>query len=90
VAGADLPDYGAYDFSGGLAVNWLRSIAREVLGLFVDDGSFAIAILVWAAFVGALLEHAVGHPNWTGPALFSGLACILIESVVRFSRRRSK
>ncbi len=71
-------------------MNWLRSIAREVLGLFVDDGSFAVAILLWAVFVGAVLTRVVGHPNWTGSALFSGLACILIESVVRFSRRRTK
>jgi hypothetical protein len=71
-------------------MRWLKSIAREVLGLFVDDGSFAIAILVWAAFVVVVLAHVAGHANWTGPALFSGLAFILIESVVRFSRRRTK
>lgn len=71
-------------------MSWLKSIAREVLGLFVDDGSFAIAILVWAAFVVFVLAHVATHPSWTGPSLFSGLACILIESVVRFSRRRGK
>ena len=32
-------------------MRWLRSVAREVLELFVDDGSFAIAILVWLALV---------------------------------------
>jgi hypothetical protein len=71
-------------------MSWIKSVAREVLGLFVDDGSFAIAILVWAAFVALLLVHVTGHASWTGPALFSGLACILIESVVRYSRRRGK
>ena len=71
-------------------MSWLQSVAREVLGLFVDDGSFAIAILVWAAFVALVVVHVIGHVSWTGPALFSGLACILIESVVRFSRRRGK
>jgi hypothetical protein len=71
-------------------MSWLKSVAREVLGLFVDDGSFAIAILVWAAFVALVLVHVTAHAGWTGPALFSGLACILIESVVRFSRRRGK
>ena len=71
-------------------MGWLKSIGREVIGLFVDDGSFAIAILVWAAFVVLVLAHVVGHANWTGPALFSGLAFVLIESVVRFSRRRGK
>jgi hypothetical protein len=71
-------------------MRWLKSIALEVLGLFVDDGSFAIAILVWAAFVVLVLAHVTRHANWTGPALFSGLAFVLIESVVRFSRRRTK
>jgi hypothetical protein len=71
-------------------MGWFKSIAREVLGLFVDDGSFAIAILVWAAFVVLVLAHVVGHANWMGPGLFSGLAIVLIESVVRFSRRRGK
>jgi hypothetical protein len=71
-------------------MRWLKSIARELLGLFVDDGSFAIAILVWAAFVVVVLAHVAGPASWTGPALFSGLAIVLIESVVRFSRRRTK
>jgi membrane protein implicated in regulation of membrane protease activity len=71
-------------------MRWLRSIAREVLGLFVDDGSFAAAILAWAALVALLLPHVTGHASWLGPALFSGLAVILIESAVRFARRRGK
>ena len=28
---------------------WLRSILTEIWGLFVDDGRFALAILVWLA-----------------------------------------
>jgi hypothetical protein len=69
-------------------MRWLRSIARELLGLFVDDGSFAAAILTWAALVALLLRHVTSHASWLGPTLFSGLALILVESVVRFSRRR--
>lgn len=71
-------------------MSWLKSIALEVFSLFVDSGSFAIAILVWAGLVVLVLAHVAGHASWTGPALFSGLAFILIESVVRFSRRRTK
>jgi hypothetical protein len=71
-------------------MGWLKSVAREVLGLFVDDGSFAVAILVWAMIVVFVLARVTGHASWLGPALFSGLACILIESVVRFSRRRGR
>jgi hypothetical protein len=71
-------------------MRWLKSIAREVLGLFVDDGSFALAILAWVAFAVFVLAGIAGHVSWTGPALFSGLALILIESVLRYSRRRNK
>jgi len=29
-------------------MNWLKNIFREIFGLFVDDGSFALlAILIW-------------------------------------------
>jgi hypothetical protein len=71
-------------------MRWLKSVALEVLGLFVEDGSFAIAILAWTAFMVFVLAHVTRQASWTGPALFSGLAFVLIESVVRFSRRRTK
>ena len=67
-------------------MRWLKSIAREVLGLFVDDGTFAIAILFWVAMVVELARIAPAA-YWTGPALFAGLALILIESVLRFARK---
>lgn len=69
---------------------WLKSIAREILALFVDDGSFAIAILVWLALSVVGLPHIGAHQRVTGPVLFAGLAVILVESVLRFSRRRTK
>jgi hypothetical protein len=71
-------------------VNWLKSIVREVFGLFVEDGSFAAAILVWVVAAGFVLPRMAPAARWGGPALFSGLAVILIESVLRFSRRRTK
>jgi len=71
-----------------MRMRWLRSMAREVWGLFVDDGSFAGAILAWLA-VAALVGPRVDS-RWAGPVWFAGLAVILVESVVRFSRRRTK
>ena len=71
-------------------MRWYRSIAREVVGLFVDDGSFAIAILVWLALVVVVLPRLAAGARWAGPALFAGLAAILIESVLRFARRWTK
>ena len=74
----------------GSKVRWLKSIVREILGLFVDDESFAAAILVWVAVAGLGLPRFASAAHWTGPLLFTGLALILIESVLRFARLRTK
>jgi hypothetical protein len=71
-------------------MSWLQSIAQEIYGLFVDDGSFAIAILLWLAAVVLVLPRFAQGARWEGPAFFVGLAVILVESVLRFSRRRTK
>lgn len=69
-------------------MNALRTIAREVFGLFVDDGSFAFLILVWLGLTGWLLPHLGWLPRWQGVVLFAGLAVILMESAVRYTRRK--
>ena len=71
-------------------MGWIKSIGREVLGLFVDDGSFAISIVIWLAFGIVGLPRIGLTARWTGPVFFTGLAVILIESALRFSRRRTK
>jgi hypothetical protein len=71
-------------------MNWIKSIAREILGLFVDDGSFAIGILVWVVAAVVVLPRVASVARWAGPVLFIGLALILVESVLRYSRRREK
>jgi hypothetical protein len=69
-------------------MRWLKSISREVLGLFVDNGSFAIAILVWLVVAAGGMRLAAPAGRWGGPVLFAGVAFVLIESVMRFSRAR--
>ncbi|QEX16801.1 hypothetical protein FRZ44_20960 [Hypericibacter terrae] len=65
----------------------LVEILREIVGLFIDDGSLAIAILVWVAIV-ALLLPALGLPEvWRAIFLFVGCVVILIENVARSARR---
>jgi len=71
-------------------MNWLKSIGREVFGLFVDDLTFAGAILAWLAVVVFVLPRVASSREWGAAALFAGMALILIESVLRFARRRSK
>ena len=68
-------------------MSWLKTIFREILGLFVDDGSFAIAILVWLALLCWLLPHLPMGGLWQAVILFAGLIAILIESVLRRARQ---
>ena len=68
-------------------MNWLRTIVREVVGLFVDDGIFALSILAWLVVCALLFSHMRVAGRWNGIILFLGFALILIESATRFSRR---
>jgi hypothetical protein len=69
-------------------MRWLKSVAREVFGLFVEDGSFAAAILAWLLLAEVALPRAGLYKRAAGPVLFAGLAAILVVSVLRYGRRR--
>ena len=57
---------------------------RELLALFVEDGSLAIAALAWLG-VCALLAH-LAEALWVGPIFFLGLALLLAENARRAAR----
>jgi hypothetical protein len=67
-------------------MNFLKGLFKEVLGLFVDDGSLAIALLVWIAAANLIARTTAID----GPAMsllwFAGCAAILIENVLRGAR----
>lgn len=67
-------------------MRWLRTAWSEFVGLFVDDGSFAVAILAWLAVSWLALPRLPLPPAWPPVILFVGLAAILAESAVRRSR----
>jgi hypothetical protein len=67
----------------------MRAIVREILGLFVDDGSFAFLILAWLGLTVFLVPHLGWVPRWRGLILFSGLAAILMSSAVHFARKKT-
>jgi hypothetical protein len=69
-------------------MTWLKNIFREIFGLFVDDVSFALAILLWLAVTRWVMPHLNIPPTLTGILLFAGLALILAESAARYSRRK--
>ena len=67
-------------------MRWIGTVLREIFGLFVDDGSFAVAILVWLAIMWLVLPRIAVPAFWNGPVLFVGLALILVESAARRAR----
>jgi hypothetical protein len=70
-------------------VRALTVIVQKILGLFVEDGSLAAVILVWIAGWGVLRRSTLVFPaRWDGVVFFFGLALILVENVLRATRRR--
>jgi hypothetical protein len=70
-------------------VRALIGIIRTFIGLFVDDGSLAAVILSWIVLWGLVPLATSGIPaRWSGVIFFLGLALILIENVLRTTRRR--
>jgi hypothetical protein len=62
---------------------WIGRLLAGTYRLFVDDGHFALAIVVWLAVVWGALRLVPGFAGWGGIVFFAGLAAILLESVGR-------
>lgn len=66
-----------------------RAILVELVGLFVDDGSLAVALLVWCALVGAAVRLLPSLPAAaTGIALIFGCVAGLLVNVGRTAMLR--
>lgn len=66
-------------------MNTLNALIDELLGMFVDDGSLAIAILavvLLAAWVSMRFESLTA----VGIILFVGCLAVVVENVVRTAR----
>ena len=68
-------------------MNRLRDVWSEVVGLFVDDGSLAIAVVAWLTAVRLLLGVLGSWVGWAPWLLFAGLGAILLENVLRRAGR---
>lgn len=66
----------------------LMKIFTELFGLFVENGSFALAILIWLGIVWLAAPHMAAASDASGTILFGGLVLILIENTIRSSRRK--
>ena len=67
----------------------LIAIFRELWGLFVDDGSLALALVLWCAAMG-VLGPVLLRPSWNAPILFLGCVVILVTNVAVAALRRAR
>lgn len=68
-------------------LSYIESVLVELLGLFVDDGTYALAILTWLGVAWFVLPRLPMAGPWAGVVLFAGLAGVLLESALRRARR---
>jgi hypothetical protein len=65
----------------------LRQIFREVIGLFVDDGSLALAIIAVVLFAATVAAIAPDDPLAAGGVLVLGCLGVLATNISRGARR---
>ena len=65
----------------------LKTILRELVGLFVDDGSLAAGAVVWAIACGWGLPLLGVGPEVRAALLILGLAAMLLENTLRAAGR---
>ena len=68
---------------------WVIDSSLQVRSLFVDDGRLSLSIIDWVASI-PFLHYVKIDPAYDGILLFVGLAGLLIESVIRRTRRPKK
>ncbi len=59
----------------------LRTAARELIGLFVDDWAFALLLIAWVALFATLGQRL--PKEWEGAVFFAGLAILTLVFAVR-------
>jgi hypothetical protein len=68
-------------------MNTLVAVFRELAGLFVDDGSFALAILTVVVLAGILATLMPEFPLVAGGILLVGCLGVLLANVARAAQR---
>lgn len=69
-------------------MNWIKDTVCEIFDLFVDDGAFALAIVIWLCITGCTAYYLRFQSVVVAVVLFAGLALILIENTTRYARQR--
>jgi len=65
----------------------LVTTSRMVIGLFVDDGSLALAILVVVLLAGILATLMLNAPLVAGSLLLIGCLAVLFANVMKAAQR---
>ena len=65
----------------------ITTALTELWGLFVEDGSLAVGILVWLLIAGLVLNRLPLSETARAGVLFAGLCLLLVENVLRGARR---
>jgi hypothetical protein len=64
----------------------LSTIIEEIWGLFVDDGSLAILIILWCVIAGFGFQYLAIPPTLRGPIFLMVLILGLLENILRTSK----
>ena len=71
-------------------MRFIKAIARQVVGLFTDDLTLTLAIILWIATAATALPRLPVNPVWDAPILFAGCCVIFMENVYRSAFRRNQ
>jgi hypothetical protein len=63
---------------------------RELLGLFVDDGSLAVSLILWIAVLHLAAPALPLAAGAKAGLMAAGIVAILIENVSRSARRSGR
>jgi hypothetical protein len=64
----------------------IRAALSELLALFIDDGSLALAVLAWALGGVMCLHSRLLDPGSEAVLLAVGIAALLAENIARTAR----
>jgi hypothetical protein len=68
-------------------MNLIVAAFKQLIGLFVEDGTLALFLIIWVGIAALGLPRVPIDSSWDGVILFAGCVAILIENVIRASRR---
>jgi hypothetical protein len=70
-------------------MNVIVTALKELFGLFVEDGSYAVAIIAWLLIAALVLPH-IGASEWRAPLLLAGLLLVMCENVLRSAKQAKR